>query len=104
METQKEIPNYSDVKPNKEEAFPNIEKIELASVLNKQIVVQDYKPFPSSMAEGHEFVVILCEVDGKQVALNCGEIVLKQLNEIKDKLPVKVSITRPKGKRYYTLT
>lgn len=103
---QKEITNYSNIKQELENAFPNSEKRELILVLNKPVVIYDFKAFPSSLAEGKEFVVILAELEenkGKRISFNCGEIVLKQLQAIREKLPVRTIITRLKGKRYYTL-
>jgi len=100
---EKPITNYSDIKKQLEPAFPNAEKVDLASVLNRQIVILDFKAFPSSIAAGKEFVVILAELNGKKVSFSCGEVVLKQLNDIKTYLPVKAEITKEKGKRYYTL-
>jgi hypothetical protein len=84
--------------------FPDAEKADLISVLNKQIIILDYRALPSTITAGKEFVVILADLNGKRVSVNSGEIVLKQLSEIKDKLPIKATITKQKGKRYYTLT
>jgi len=100
---QKEIPNYSEVKPKIEQIFPDTEKIQLVTILNKPLIIYDFKALPSSLAIGREFVVILADCEGRRVSFSSGEIVLKQLNEIKEKLPVKTIITREKGKRYYTL-
>jgi len=103
MEEVKAIPNYSDVKKQLQRVFPEVEKVELLTVMNRDIIIYDFKALPSSIAVGKEFVVILADFEGKRVCFNCGEIVLKQLQDIKDNLPVKARIIREKGKRYYTL-
>lgn len=100
--TDEQVREYADVRKELT-AFPDVPKVELMSVLNKKIVIRDFKAFPSSLAEGKEFVVILAELDGQQISFNCGEVVLHQLKDIKEKLPVNTTITREKGKRYYTL-
>lgn len=100
-ETQ--VRSYADVRKELT-AFPDVPKMDLVSVLNKEIVVYDFKGFPSSLAEGKEFVVILAELNGQKITFNCGEVVLHQLKDVKEKLPIKTTITRAKGKRYYTLT
>lgn len=102
MET--EIPKYSDVKSEMKPAFPDVEKVELITVLNKEIIIYEFKAYPSSLTEGKEFVVILADSNGKRVCFNCGEIVLKQLKDIVEKLPIRTTIKREKGKRYYTLS
>lgn len=71
--------------------FPGAKKTELASILNKQLIIKDFKEMPSTISEG------------KEIFFNSGEIVLKQLKEVKDKLPLKAAIVRKKGKRYYEL-
>ena len=98
-----EIPRYSEVKKQTEVAFPDARRAELIEVLNKEIVILDFKGLPSSISEGKEFVVVKAELNGEKVSFNSGMIVLKQLNEIKAKLPIRATITRQKGKRYYTL-
>jgi len=102
MEQNKQITNYSELKH--ENAFPEAEKTELITVLNKPLVILDYKVLPSTIAEGKEFVVILADLNDKKVTINCGEVVRKQLDAIKDKLPIRTTITKQKGKRYYTLS
>ena len=104
MESQEEIKEYSSVKAELVPIFPDAERIELVTILNKEIVIRDFKAMPSSITEGHEYCVILADLNGKKVSFNSGEIVLKQLKDVKDKLPIKTKITRQKGKRYYTLT
>jgi hypothetical protein len=98
---QKAITNYSDLKH--ENAFPDAEKTDIISVLNKPIIIYDYKVLPSTIAEGKEFVVVYATIDGKKITCNAGEVIRKQLDAVKDKLPIRCSITKPKGKRYYTL-
>lgn len=106
MEEQQQIKDYSEIKKELEPAFPESEKVELVSVLNKKLVINDFKALPSSLAIGREFVVILAELNGKKISFSCGEIVLKQLKDLKDRnlLPIRTIITRQKGKRYYTLS
>lgn len=94
---------YSSVKPTFKPLFEGIEKVDLADVLNKEIVIKDFGALPSTLAEGKEFVVILADVDGKEKSFSCGEVVLRQLKDVKDSLPIKATISREKGKRYYTL-
>lgn len=98
-----QVRNYAEVK-KEITAFPGVPKVDLVSALNKEVIIYDFKAFPSSLAEGKEFVVILAELDGQKISFNCGEVVLRQLEAIKDMLPVRTTITRQKGKRYYTLT
>ena len=100
---QTEIHDYSEVKKQFENVFPDAKKTDLITVLNKPIIIKEFKALPSTIAEGKEFVVILAELNGERLSINSGEIVLKQLTEIKDKLPIRATITKLKGKRYYTL-
>jgi hypothetical protein len=106
MDSQEQIKDYSSIKKEIEPAFPGAEKADMAGILNQKIIIKDFKAYPSSIAgaEGKEFVVILAELNGKLVSFNSGEVVLKQLKDIKDKLPIRTTITKPKGKRYYTLS
>ena len=97
-----EYPKYSDIKKQLV-VFPGVERIELAQVLNKEIIIKDFKALPSTLSQGREFVVVLAELDGKTISFSSGEVVLKQLTDVKEKLPIKATITRNKGKRYYTL-
>ena len=105
MENQ-DIRNYSEVKKQMEPAFPDAEKAEQVTVLNKPVVIHDFKAFPSSLTVGKEFVVILADLNGRKISFSSGEIVLKQLKDLKERnlLPVRTTITRQKGKRYYTLS
>lgn len=103
MSKEKEIVNYSDIAPQLKPLFENVERIELGSVLNKEIVIKEFGALPSTVSDGREFVVILADVDGSEKSFSCGEIVLKQLREVEDKLPIKAKIVKPEGKRYYTL-
>jgi hypothetical protein len=76
-------------------------KVEFAEVLDKTIVVKDFAELPSKYTNGN-FVVIQAELDGKIITFHTGgKVLVKQLNEIKDKLPVRVTITQPDGKKYY---
>jgi len=106
MDEQEQIKDYASIKKDLEPAFPGAERVDMAGILNQKIIIKDFKAYPSSIvgAEGKEFVVILADLNGKLVSFNCGEIVLKQLKDIKDKLPIRTSIIRQKGKRYYTLS
>jgi len=99
-----EIPSYSEVKKDMMPHFPDAERVEMASILNKPIIIKEFKKMPSTMSEGKEYVVILAMMSGKEIFFNSGEVVLKQLEEVKDKLPLKATIVREKGKRYYTLS
>ena len=83
--------------------FPDAEKVDLKSVLNKELVIHEFKEMPSTISEGKEYVVILAEDNGKKIFFNAGEVVLKQLKEVKSHLPIRAKITIEKGKRYYSL-
>ena len=95
--------SYSDLKEEIKPVFENADRIYLAEVLNKKIIIKDFKALPSTLTTGKEFVIINAEVDKKDVSFSCGEVVLKQLREVQDSLPITATITREKGKRYYTL-
>ena len=103
---QTQIRNYSEVKKEMEPVFPDAARTEMIAVLNKPVVIFDFKALPSSLTIGKEFCVILAELNSQKISFSCGEIVLKQLQDLKERklLPVKATITRQKGKRYYTLT
>lgn len=105
MESQQEIKNYADVKKQLEPVFPDSKKVEMVTILNKPVVILDFKALPSSLSVGKEFVVILAELNSEKISFNSGEIVLKQLKDLQERklLPVRATITRQKGKRYYTL-
>lgn len=78
------------------------DQVEFSDVLDKQIIIKDFKEMPSTFHEGN-FVIVQAELDGSLVTFPTGSSVLmKQLNGIKDKLPIRAKIVRPKGKRYYT--
>jgi len=78
------------------------EQVEFSDVLNKQIVIKDFKEIPSTFHEGN-FAIVQAEMDGNLVTFPTGSSVLmKQLSSIREKLPVRAKIMKPKGKRYYT--
>ena len=106
MEQNQEIKSYSEVKEDLKPAFPDVEKVEQIAVLNKEIIIYDFKEYPSTFTPEKMFVVILAELNGGKISFNSGEIVLKQLKDLKERklLPIKAKITRQKGKRYYTLS
>lgn len=100
---QEKITEYSDLKKELVPLFPEAERVDNRDILGKDLIIRDFKAMPSSITQGKEFCVILADFDGKKVSFSSGEIVLHQLNDIKDKLPIKAKIIRPKGKRYYSL-
>lgn len=104
MDEQKPISNYSEVKKELVPIFPESERTEINAILNKDIIIYEFRAMPSSLAAGKEYVLILAELDNKKVSFPCGEVVLKQLKDVANKLPIRAKIIRQKGKRYYTLS
>ena len=101
------VERYSDIVKNA--IFPEAEKVDVRDILDKEIIIHNFQALPSSLAEGKEFVVVLAEVEGRYVSFNCGEIVLKQLRNVKelgkldDKEGIIATIKKPLKKRYYSL-
>ena len=108
---QREITKYSDFKVEK--IFSDVERVDGSTVLNKEIIILDFKGLPSTIAENKEFCVIKADVDGKLISFSSGEVVLRQLTDVKEgrvpglKLPMKTTIIKVKGKGkfgYYSLS
>jgi hypothetical protein len=78
------------------------EQVQLSELLDKAIVIKDFSELPSKYNDG-TFAVVLAEIDGKTATFSTGsKVLMEQLNKIKDKLPVRVTIKQPEGKKYYT--
>lgn len=106
---QKEIFNYSDIKTGSEQVFPDAERIDQSQVLNKQVVILDFKILPSTISADTEFCVIKAEFENKIVSFSSGGVVGKQLSEVKEvgKFPLRTTIIKIKGKGkfgYYSLS
>jgi hypothetical protein len=97
---KEEIPNFSEV--YEPEPLFEGEQVEFSDVLNKEIILKDFKILPSSFHEG-EFAVVQAELDGNIVTFpTSSKVLIGQLKGIKNKLPVKARIIKPEGKKYYT--
>ena len=80
------------------------EKVLIADILDKEIIIKDFEKRLSMYKEDDQFFTVQAELDGKIITFNTASSVLcKQLNRIRSNLPVKATIKRPKGKRYFTL-
>ena len=79
------------------------DKIPIADVLNKEIVVREYRVSSSKVKQGTDYVSIQIEVDGKPRVIFTGSTVLvRQLEEYKDYLPFEATIKKVRD--FYTFT
>jgi hypothetical protein len=80
------------------------EQLEIADVLDKKIIIRNFRLLPSNIHEGN-FAVVQGELDDELITFPTGsKVIMAQLEKLKEKLPIRGTITKPKGKRYYTLT
>ena len=101
-----DIPTFKEVVSETREPLFEGEKSQTIDLLNKEIVIlQVSDEFKSSFYEGN-YVVIQAKLDDKLITVAIAGVLLKQVKELneKKKLPVRATIIRPKGKRYYTLS
>jgi len=93
-----EIKDFEDAYKPKS-LFENSKQIEFADILDKQLIVKDFRELPSEY--NGTFIVVQAELDGELVTFATGSSILrKQIKSIK--LPVKAKIIKPENKRYYT--
>lgn len=91
---------YSEVAPR---VTLEGERIKLLDILNQEIVINDFVVLKSQYDRVENYVVVQCMLKGEKYTFATGsQVILKQLEEIRDKLPVRTTIRR-KG-RYFTLT
>jgi len=104
----KEIKKIGDVLPKPEPLYPELEQVEVANVLNKELVIEEINFLPSSYKSGEEFVVAKISLDGATKKISIGSVpVVQKLKKIEDKLPVSATIIQKKGvesgRKYFDL-
>lgn len=79
------------------------DKIPIADVLNKEIVVRDFRVASSKVKQGTDYVSIQIEMDGKpRVIFTGSNVLVRQLEEYKDYLPFETIIRKVRD--FYTFT
>ena len=101
----KEVSKISDVLPKAEPAFPDIEQVDVETLINKPIVIREVKFFPSTFDEGKEFVVArITNGTEEQKIINGSKVVVEKLKKIEGKFPVSCTIVRKvseAGRKYF---
>ena len=99
--TQKQaVPKFGDVY-EKPQIDLKGERISADHLLNQEIIIREYRKLPSKFGTG-EYALVQVEWKSKYYVFSTGSgVVLDQLDKIKEKLPVKATLTKPK--RYYKL-
>jgi len=105
QESIEDIKKFSDVAT----ARPPIEgeRVDMTDVLGKRLVLQDFRAMKSQFHEGDYSwiqVRIVDEDDRLVVFTTSSQVLLGQVLDLKDKLPVRAKIVKPEGKLYYTFT
>jgi len=77
------------------------DQIKWSDLINKEFVVRDFFLLQSSFDPNKDYAMLQIELDGKPYTTTTGStVIMKQLKEIEEHLPVKVKLR--KQKRYYT--
>lgn len=91
------VKKFSEIGDTREPTYPEAQKLD-AVPLNQTLIVKDFQLLPSSF--GGEFAVVLAEINKVEVTFNTGSnVLLKQLDSMKDKLPVEATIIETKSKK-----
>lgn len=82
------------------EVFPEAVKIGLKDVIGKDFVILDFKIFSSNFKPGSKYATVLVQLDNEKRKFNTGStVLLKQLEQLKEHLPVIATIK--KRKQYF---
>lgn len=98
-EEKQEIKSFSEVVGRK---YFNVQnKVKFSDLIDKEIIIKDFQILPSKFGKG-EFAVVLASFPNREefFTITSSQVIMKQLNEIKEKLPVKATVK--KVKKYYT--
>lgn len=96
-----DIKNFKDVYEGSKLFDVDSEQVKITDVINKQIVVKEFKELDSKFTDG-TYAVILLECDGKTMTLATGsKVLIDQLNHVKE---IPFNTTIKKIKNYYTFS
>jgi hypothetical protein len=103
---EEDIPEFSEIFPQ-EKVFPDLERVDIDSLLNKKIIVEDFVLRPSQFREGDFAIVKFREGNESKVFLTGSEVLVKQLKKSREigKIPFKATIQKvptDKDRAYYT--
>ena len=97
-----EVKSFKEIVPEKK-SFDVDEKVPFAQLVDKSFVVLDYEVFPSKFEGCDEFAVILLKSNGdKLITTTSSRVIMDQLEKMKDKMPVKVTLQR--RNKYFTFS
>lgn len=101
-----EVRNLKEVDTGFEPAFPQATQVKKDDILGKEIVVKAFKKIKSAKNESGEAMIILAELDGKEVSFFGATALDSTMERVKDKLPLKATLVKEKsketGKMYFT--
>jgi len=104
---EEEIPKFSDLFPS-EQAFPDLEVVNIDEILDREIIIEDFTLRPSQFKDGEFAIVKFREKNEKsKLFLTGSEILLKQLKRARDikKIPFRATIKKVPtegDRKYYT--
>lgn len=101
MSEVSKIPEFKDVAKNSS----NLEgtKITMLELLNKPVIIYQFRVLKSKFDTGKEVLQIQLELDNElRVIFTESKVIRNQLEDIQDKLPVRA--TFKKERNYYTLS
>jgi len=91
-----EVKELKDVVPERKELYPDADRVESQALMGKTFVL---KAATELDGQHGKFNVCLVEVDGKEKSTAFGSKVINdRISQIKDKLPVKVTMVEKKSK------
>ncbi len=103
----KEVKQIADVLPKQEPAFPELEQIDVESLINVPIVIVEVKFFPSTFDEGKEFIVAKIMTENKlKKIINGSKVIVEKLKKITKEFPIGCKIVRKtsaENRKYYDL-
>lgn len=99
-----EIRTLKDVLPDREELYPDKERIESSELMGKEFVIKEAKELDGQHGK---FNVCLVEIDGKERSTAFGsKVVNDRIGQIRDDLPIRAKMVEKKSKEgrvYYDL-
>lgn len=93
-----EVRSMKDVDTGYEPAFPQATQVKKDDIIGKEIVVKAFKKIKSAKNESGEAMIILAELEGKEVSFFGATALDSAMERVKDKLPLKATIVKEKSK------
>lgn len=93
-----EYKKFSELAAQTENPYPKALKVDKINLYNKEILLKEFKEFPSTFLPNSNFSIVLAEFEGHEITFNAGVTLTNQLKRNKDSLPFLATIKQVKGK------